>query len=223
MRKFFLYTTLFIGAALTITSCNGNTDDSSTDQPEDSVSVSKRKVGDDTTGVAIAYYVQDSIASNFNFYRRVDSMLKSKEMAFQKELESRIRSYQAYEQDIQRRMNAGEITGYQLDEIQKTAAQKQQSISRFEQQRGSALQKETIENQTALMNKISEAGKEFSKKNNIDILFFYQKGGQITYIANAFDVTEVFVAYLNKREDELMADFDEEVDNVNVSNDSLGK
>ena len=69
MRKFFLYTTLFIGAALTITSCNGNTDDSSTDQPEDSVSVSKRKVGDDTTGVAIAYYVQDSIASNFNFYR----------------------------------------------------------------------------------------------------------------------------------------------------------
>tara|TARA_B100000508_G_C11465884_1_gene282577 strand:+ start:61111 stop:61782 length:672 start_codon:yes stop_codon:yes gene_type:complete len=223
MRKFFLYTTLFIGAALTITSCNGNTDDSSTDQPEDSVSVSKRKVGDDTTGVAIAYYVQDSIASNFNFYRRVDSMLKSKEMAFQKELESRIRSYQAYEQDIQRRMNAGEITGYQLDEIQKTAAQKQQSISRFEQQRGSALQKETIENQTALMNKISEAGKEFSKKNNIDILFFYQKGGQITYIANAFDVTEEFVAYLNKREDELMADFDEEVDNVNVSNDSLGK
>jgi len=144
-------------------------------------------------------------------------------MAFQKELESRIRSYQAYEQDIQRRMNAGEITGYQLDEIQKTAAQKQQSISRFEQQRGSALQKETIENQTALMNKISEAGKEFSKKNNIDILFFYQKGGQITYIANAFDVTEEFVAYLNKREDELMADFDEEVDNVNVSNDSLGK
>ena len=180
-------------------------------------------MGDDSTGVAIAYYIQDSLSKQFNFYREVDSMLKSKEMSFQKELESRIRSYKAYEADIQRRMNNNEITGYQLEDIQKTAAQKQQSISRFEQQRGAELQQESFEYQTALMNKISEAGKEFSKNNDIDILFFYQKGGQITYIANAFDVTNEFVAYLNKREDELMSDFEEEVESIDSNADSLGK
>ncbi len=226
MKKIILFTAIAFGASVIFTSCNGDAGEdnaTNTTDSEGDVSVSKREVGNDTTGVAIAYYIQDSIANNFNFYREVDSMLNEKQMKFQKELESRIRSYQAYEADIQRRMNNNEITGYQLEDIQKTAAQKQQSISRFEQQRGAALQKESIDYQTAMMNKISEAGKEFSEKNNIDILFFYQKGGQITYIANAFDVTEQFVEYLNKREDELMADFDEKVDEIENSSDSLAK
>lgn len=223
MRKFFLFIAITAGAAFTMTSCNGDSSDNSANESDKKVKVSKRQMGDDSTGVAIAYYIQDSISKNFNFYREVDSMLKSKEMSFQKELESRIRSYKAYEADIQRRMNNNEITGYQLEDIQKTAAQKQQSISRFEQQRGAELQQESFEYQTALMNKISEAGKEFSQNNDIDILFFYQKGGQITYIANAFDVTKEFVAYLNKREDELMSDFEEEVESIDSNVDSLGK
>lgn len=224
MKNLILFTTVILFTSMLITSCGGNAETNNDGvEVDDSVEVSKRQMGNDTSGVAIAYYIQDSIATNFDFYREVDSMLKSKEMKFQKELESRIRSYQEYEADIQRRMNNNEITGYQLEDIQKTAAQKQQSISRFEQQRGSELQKESLDYQTALMNKISEAGKEFSEKNNIDILFFYQKGGQITYISNAFDVTNKFVNYLNKREDELMADFDEEVDQVENESDSLGK
>lgn len=225
MKKFILFTAVVLGTSMMITSCGESTesDNDGVEGGDDSVEVSKRQVGNDSTGVAIAYYIQDSIATKFDFYREVDSMLKSKEIQFQKELESRIRSYQAYEADIQRRMSNNEITGYQLEDIQKTAAQKQQSISRFEQQRGQALQKESLDYQTALMNKISEAGKEFSEKNDIDILFFYQKGGQITYISNAFDVTNEFVSYLNKREDELMADFDEEVNEVESKSDSLGK
>src|SRR5690554_8074098 len=95
-------------------------------------------------------------------------------------------------------MQANEITGYQIEEIQQTAIQKQQSIQQFEQQRGAALQRESMEYQTALMSKIAEAGKEFSDKKNIDLLFFYQKGGQITFINNAYDVTEEFIQFLNK-------------------------
>lgn len=224
MRKVLLFAALVTAGSLMVTSCgNSESTEVDTEDTSDQVEVTKRKMGTDTSGVAIAYYIQDSIATQFDFYREVDSMLKAKEIDFQKELESRIRSYQAYEADIQRRMDNNEITGYQLEDIQKTAMQKQQSIQQFEQQRGQQLQQESLEYQTALMNKISEAGKEFSEKNDIDILFFYQKGGQITYIANAFDVTEQFVAYLNKREDELMADFDEEVENVEADSSALGK
>ena len=205
------------------TGCGETSGVNENDDSSDKVEVSKRQMGDDSSGIAIAYYIQDSIATQFNFFREVDSMLKVKEIEFQKELESRIRAYQAYEADIQRRMEANEITGYQLEDIQKTAMQKQQSIQQFEQQRGAQLQKESFEYQTALMNKISEAGKEFSAMNNIDLLFFYQKGGQITYISKAFDVTEQFVSYLNKREDELMADFDEEVAKVEADSSALGK
>ena len=223
MKNLYLGVLLFFTLSLTLSSCGGNDNNNSKSDDDSSVEVSKKSIGNDSTALSIAYYNQDSIAANFNFYREVDSMLRSKEMQFQKELESRIRSYQAYEADIQRRMDNNEITGYQIEDIQKTAAQKQQSISRFEQQRGAELQQETIEYQTALMNKLAQAGKEFSEKNQIDILFTYQKGGQITYIANSFDVTEQYINYLNKREEELMADFDEEVENVEVPVDSLNQ
>lgn len=212
-----------VAGLVLFTGCGETSGVNENDDSSDKVEVSKRQMGDDSSGIAIAYYIQDSIATQFNFFREVDSMLKVKEIEFQKELESRIRAYQAYEADIQRRMEANEITGYQLEDIQKTAMQKQQSIQQFEQQRGAQLQKESFEYQTVLMNKISEAGKEFSAMNNIDLLFFYQKGGQITYISKAFDVTEQFVSYLNKREDELMADFDEEVAKVEADSLALGK
>jgi outer membrane protein len=223
MRNIYFGATLFFTLSLALTSCGGNDTSNSKSDDDSIVQTSRKSMVNDSTALSIAYYHQDSIAVHFNFYREVDSMLKAKEMQFQKELESRIRSYQAYEADIQRRMENNEITGYQLEDIQKTAAQKQQSISRFEQQRGGELQQETMEYQTALMNKLAQAGKEFSEKNQIDILFTYQKGGQITYIANSFDVTEQYINYLNKREEELMADFDEEVESVEVAQDSLGR
>src|SRR5690554_1872841 len=216
MKRFLSIATLGLASSLFITACN-NSNETKTADEEVATPVQKKQMGDDT-GIAMAFYYQDSIATQFNFYREIDSILKVKETNFQKELEGKYRAYQAYEADIQKRMQANEITGYQIEEIQQTAIQKQQSIQQFEQQRGAALQRESMEYQTALMSKIAEAGKEFSDKKNIDLLFYYQKGGQITFINNAYDVTEEFIQFLNKREDELMSGFQEEVEeNLNES------
>src|SRR5690554_1059856 len=176
MKRFLSIATLGLASSLFITACN-NSNETKTADEEVATPVQKKQMGDDT-GIAMAFYYQDSIATQFNFYREIDSILKVKETNFQKELEGKYRAYQAYEADIQKRMQANEITGYQIEEIQQTAIQKQQSIQQFEQQRGAALQRESMEYQTALMSKIAEAGKEFSDKKNIDLLFFYQKGGQ---------------------------------------------
>ena len=190
---------------------------------EDGQVVVQRKVKSDSTdGLAIAYYVQDSIATGFNFYRSIDSMLRAEEKEFERQLRSRYENYQAYENKIRQRMEAGEITGYQLDEIQEEAMRKQEAIANFERQRGGELQRESMKYQSALMNKISEAGREFSEKNGIDMLFFYQKGGQITYISNAFDVTEDFIKFLNKREKEIKEDFDADLDAINTDEDNMG-
>ncbi|HZH86138.1 MAG TPA: OmpH family outer membrane protein [Brumimicrobium sp.] len=210
MKRFLSIAIIGLSSSLLITSCNGDT--KTTESTEEVKPVEKKQMGEGTSGIALAFYYQDSIATQFNFYREIDSVLKAKELNFQKELEAKYRAYQAYEADIQKRMEANEITGYQIEEIQKTAMQKQQSIQQFEQQRGAALQKESMEYQTALMNKIAEAGKEFSDKKEIDLLFFYQKGGQITFINNAYDVTDEFISYLNKREDELMSGFKDDVE-----------
>ncbi|PWH86373.1 OmpH family outer membrane protein [Brumimicrobium oceani] len=211
MRRFFSIAILGLSASLLAASCG---DDNSSKAADNEVvtPVEKKQMGEGSTGIAMAFYYQDSIATQFGFYKEVDSMIRAKELNFQKELEAKYRAYQAYEADIQKKMQNNEITGYQIEEIQQTAMQKQQSIQQFEQQRGAALQNESMKYQTALMNKIAEAGKEFSNKKEIDLLFFYQKGGQITFINNAYDVTDEFIKYLNKREEDLMSGFEDEVD-----------
>lgn len=215
MNRFFSIVILGLSASLLTVSCNNNKANDATAEPkqtENEKSVESQGDKASVSGVNIAYYNQDSIATRFRFYREIDSILREKELNFQKELEAKYRSYQAYEAGIQKKMENNEITGYQIEEIQQTAMQKQQSIQQFEQQRGAALQKESLKYQTALMNKIAEAGKEFSSSREIDMLLFYQKGGQITYINNAMNVTDDFINYLNKREDDLMSGFEDEVD-----------
>ncbi|HLW38998.1 MAG TPA: OmpH family outer membrane protein [Brumimicrobium sp.] len=221
MRHFFSLIVVGFSLTLIISSCGNNNSQDETNT-RDEVIVEKRNMGNDSTGIAMAFYYQDSIATQFRFYREVDSMLKAKELEFQKELERRIRSYQAYEADIQKRMERNEITGYQIEEIQQTAMQKQQAIQLFEQQRGGEIQREIMQYQMALMNKISESGKEFSNSKNIDLLFFYQKGGQITFINNAYDVTADFIDYLNKREDELKLGFEDELEGLEDADFSTG-
>lgn len=224
MNRFFkLSLVIFPITLLLATSCNSSTEEETTGEEGTSVYHPKTVNRDSINGgLTIAYYHQDSIASGFNFYREIDSMLKEKESIFQRELRSKYENYQEYESKIRQRMDAGEITGYQLEDIQQEAMQKQEAIATFERQRGGELQQESLSYQTALMNKISEAGREFSEKNGIDLLFFYQKGGQITYISNAFDATSEFLQFLNQRENEIMTGVEEEMEEASEENTESG-
>lgn len=216
MKQFLSLTILGLACAFIMSSCNPNEKDSDSNDGNNKKVTSSKTM--DTSGIAIAFYYQDSVATQFRFYKHIDSMLKAKQLDYQKELEKKYRAYQTYEAGVQKRMDNGEITGYQLDDIRKTAAQKQQSIQAFEQQRGAELQKESMEYQVAIMNKIAESGKEFSDESDIDLLFFYQKGGQITYINNAYDVTDEFIDFLNQREDELKSGVESEVKELKKKN-----
>jgi outer membrane protein len=212
--KYALFSFSFI-LSLLMVSCNNN--QSNADSDDDTVSISKKISNDSVSGIVIGYYIQDSISQGFNFYRKIDSILKSKEKEFENALRGKYESYQKFEETVRRKMEAGEITGFQLDDLQREAVAKQEAIANFERQRGGELQKESMEYTTVLMNKISEAGREFSQEKGIDLLFFYQKGGQITYISDAMDVTKQFIKYLNKREDELMGSFEDDVENLDLS------
>lgn len=194
---------------------------SSTAEKKAEKSTKVEQTGKIDSSLTIAFYYQDSIATQFDFYREIDSIVKEKQLAFQKEYESKVRSFQNYQAEIQKRYENNEITGYEIDDIKKTMAQKQQSIQTFQTQKGGALQTEVMKYNIALSNKIDAAAKEFSKENNIDLLLYYQQGGQITYINNAYDVTEQFINYLNNREKELRTGFQKEVDAVKIDSSKI--
>lgn len=198
--------------ATSLISCNNNPSEGEKDggnkKEEKKVEVKRDK---NPQGLNIAYYAQDSIGRGFHFYREIDSMLRTKQRNFEGELRGRYESYQRYETEIKKRAEANEITGYEIEGIEQEMMRRQQSIAAFERQRGGEIQKEAMDYQTALMNKISEAGREFSENNGYDMLFFYQKGGQITYISNAYDVTDEFIAFLNERESFIKTGVEEEM------------
>ena len=206
--------TKILGAALiafAFVSCNDNSKNAENEVETSKAKTPEVKRDKNPEGLNIAYYVQDSIGLGFHFYREIDSMLRSKQRNFESELRGRYESYQRYESEIQKRAAANEITGYEIEGIEQEMMRRQQSIANFERQEGGKIQKEAMDYQTALMNKISEAGKEFSEEHGYDMLFFYQKGGQITYISNAYDVTEAFIDYLNERESFIKKGVEEDI------------
>ncbi|MGB0933679.1 MAG: OmpH family outer membrane protein [Lishizhenia sp.] len=199
--KYIVYTFLFVGL---LVACGENK--KSTEKQVKEVQTVN------ANGLTIAYYEQDSIVTGFDYYRKIDSTLKVKETAFKAKLEKMYASYERYAMNAQKKAETGEISGFQLQDMQETIQRKQQEIAMTEQQEGGALQQETMEYTNSLAIKISEAGKEFAEANNIDMLYGYQKGGQITYISNAFDMTEEFISFLNKRDKEIIEGTDEEDD-----------
>ncbi len=213
--KFYIQSLSILASALTllfVSSCSSNSVETSED--DSAVQLTSRKTTKDTLGgnLTIAYYVQDSIAKGFNYYRRVDSMLKAKERVYEKQLRGKYENYQLFREKIQKRLDANEIPVYDLEDLQQEDMRRQEAIATFERQKAAELQKESFEYQSALMSKISEAGREFCQKNDIDMLFFYQKGSQITYISEAFDVTKDFLKFLNKREKEISTAVEDEIE-----------
>lgn len=210
MKKFF--TVALLGTSLVISSCGDSA--TSTESEKDAGETTAETVETNTpmnpNGFNISFYVQDSIVSGFDHYREVDSILQAKQKAFETKLKGEYARYQQYEAQIQKRMDAGEISAFDMENVQIEAQRRQQKIAQMEQQEGAALQQESMERTTAIMNKIAAGGKEFAKANGIDMLVFYQKGGQITYANDAMNVTTEFINFLNEREKNLLTgDFTE--------------
>lgn len=203
-----LIASLAVGAFL-FASCNSATPEEETKTPAKTPNDIHVKSSE---GLKIAYYVQDSIPGGFNYYREIDSMLQVKQMKYQSKLERLVGQYEKYAAEIQRRDQNNEISSFELPKVQEEIARRQNEIAQIEQNEGRILQQETMNYTNALANKISGAGNDYAKENGIDILFFYQKGGQITYISDAYDVTADFISYLNKREDEIISGVEETVE-----------
>ena len=198
--------------ALVLASCNSSTSTTEESKAQTPAKTASEIQVKNSEGLKIAFYVQDSIPSGFNYYREIDSMLQAKQTQYQTKLERMYAKYEQYAAEIQRRDQNNEISSFELPKVQEEIARRQQEIAQIEQNEGRILQQETMNYTNALANKISGAGNEYAKENGIDILFFYQKGGQITYISDAFDVTEDFIAYLNKREKEIISGVEESVE-----------
>ncbi len=162
-------------------------------------------------GLKIAYYVQDSLKNNFDYYREQDSITKVKQTRFQNELEKRQRALQQYIMKNDERAKRGELSNIEIQSIQQEAQRREQELYQYQQTEGVKIEEETVEILEVLTKRIEAAGKKYCEKHKIDVLLIHGAGGQINFINSSMDVTKEFIAYLNQHQAEIEADLGKEL------------
>jgi len=153
-----------------------------------------------TNGLKIAFYNQDSLKTRFLFYKKMDEMVKNKQLAFQNQLAKKEKELEAFITTNEEKAKLGQLSGFELQSVQQEAQRKQQAFVQFQQNQGGNLEKETVDLLNVIGKKIEAAGKKYCEKHKIDILLVQAVGSQYNYITPTMDVTDEFISFLNQEQ-----------------------
>ncbi len=184
---------LGIGLIALLFACGGGQKEEVSTEPK----VESRKAGE----LKIAFYDQDSVSKYFEYFRLEDSLIKQKQISFQKEIERRTKSLQDYVVQQERKNQSGLLSQNDLMQVQQTIQKREASLMQYQQDAGGKIEREAIDKMNTINNRVKLFSKEFCEKNNIDLLLIYSPMAPINYIEPTMDVTKEFTAYLNERQD----------------------
>jgi Skp family chaperone for outer membrane proteins len=162
-------------------------------------SVQPTKIGE----LKIAYYDQDSLKLNFKYYKEQDAIVTKKQLALQKELETRGARIQADYNSFMKRAQNNELSQVESEGIQANLQNQQLEFEKYQQEAGARLEKETMDKLETIGNKIDKFSEKYCKLHNIDILMIHAKGGQFNYINPKMNVTKEFTAFLNQNQEQI--------------------
>ncbi len=196
------YRNLFIIALIALfTACGGN------NTKKETKSTTPDKLESRPAGnLKIAFYVQDTLKTQYTYYVEQDSLIAKKQMSLQNQLVAKDKELQSSYANYQSRMQAGQLSQMDDQKYQQKLQKMQMDMEQFQQNEGQKLQVETATKLDEIGNKIDAAAKLYCEKHGIDMLLVYGKGGQFSYINSAFDVTEEFTNFLNDEEARIKAE-----------------
>ncbi len=161
--------------------------------------IQAQKIGE----LKIAYYDQDSMKLNFEYYKEQDAIVTKKQLAFQAILEKKRAAGQAYYETYAKRAQNNELSQVEDEGYQRNLQAQEAEMMKYQEEEGAKLEKETLSKLESIGNKIEKFSKKYCEENGIDILLIYAKGGQINYITPKMNVTKEFTAYLNQNQEKI--------------------
>ena len=161
-----------------------------------------QKIGE----LKIAYYDQDSMKLNFEYYKEQDKIVTKKQLAFQKSAEKKRKAMEEYYTTYMTRAQNNELSQVEAEGYQRNLQAQEAELMQYQEQEGAKIEKETMEKLEAIGNKIEKFSKKYCEENGIDILLIYAKGGQFNYINSSMNVTKEFTAYLNQNQNAIKQD-----------------
>ena len=189
---------ILIALSISLFSCQDKPKDKKASIPK----VEKRALD----GLVIAYYVNDSIKTKFQYYKEQDALVTKKQKVFQAELQRRNKELENYVQRNDEKARSGLLSQNEIAQIQQKAQQMEQSLMQYQQVQGAKIEEETMTKLEAISKKIEVLGKQYCEKHNIDILLIHGEGGQLNYINSSMDITEEFIIFLNENQSKIEKD-----------------
>ena len=188
---------LFVFVLGTLISCNeqNNSNAIKSNNPN----IEARKVGE----LKIAFYNQDSMKLYFEYYKKEDSIVTKKQMAFQKELEKKRKQMEDYYMSYLNKAQNNLLSQVEAEAYQRNLQNQEAELIKYQESGGVKLETETIAKLEEISAKIEQFSKSFCEENNIDILLTQSKGGHFSYISPEMDVTKEFVDYLNSEQSKI--------------------
>lgn len=151
-------------------------------------------------GLKIAYYSNDSIKTNFDYFVKEEGIIKKKQKAFESEVERRTKAYEAFITKKDAEARGGLLSQNEIAQVQQRAQEMQNQIMQYQQTEGAKIEELAMKSLETVNKKIEALGKKYCEKHQIDILLMHGEGGQINYINSRMDVTSEFVNFLNENQ-----------------------
>jgi len=163
-------------------------------------------VSQDSSDFIIAFYYNDSIKTGFDYYRKIEANLNSRQVSYQSQIQSKTQKYQNFVTKKQKDIQAGLLSENEMMQVQQKAAEMEQDIVQYQQREGARLEEDMLKNLESINKKLEAFGKLFSENHGIDILMGYSSGQQINYISPQMNVTSSFIDFLNNEQKKLEED-----------------
>jgi len=150
--------------------------------------------------LVIAFYHQDSLKENFEYYKKEDQIITRKQKLFESEMKRRGKELEDYVRRNDEKARNGLLSQNEIMQIQQKAQTMEQELMQYQQIQASKIEEESVKKLEAITKKIETLGKMYSEKNNIDILLIHGAGGQLNFINEKMNVTSDFIRFLNENQ-----------------------
>ncbi len=155
--------------------------------------------GVSSNDIKIAYYVKDSVAENFEYFKKTQATIQGMEEELQGKANELQQQYSEYASQYQTKMAQGQLSKNGEAFYQQKIKAIELELTSLEQTEGAELAKKAEKFQIELLEKLDKYSEEYANKHKINLFLAKEKMGSILYADSSMDVTMDFIKFLNEK------------------------
>ncbi len=144
----------------------------------------------------IAFFYGDSINENYQFLQEANDELDQEEKTIQERLERKMRKAEQRAAELQKQ--APTMTQMQMQEAQLELQNLDLEYQRFQEKLTSDFRKREIELRDEYIQRVDSFLDEYNSEGKYDFILNYQRGGNLIWANESYNITEELLDGLNK-------------------------